>query len=233
MCGAAQYSNSCIIETIVILYLYWCAFPSQWYRDLRAPQSIKQQALVCSSVLFWWFLHCWSKVSSQTLWAYIMYCSLLIAFILINGTSVPPCQPRIKILRSQWVSTQGVRASYWKSHHHFLDISSWASRHGASSALMYTRTSRIYVQEVRLYLPLTLLLIFNFTMQINSQFSCIFVYLKTGLGFSPLVIVEYFKLQTDKDQPNLYTVIAALTGCGEAMVQTGTNIKQLKSPVKH
>lgn len=242
MCGEAQYSNCCIIgilvhsiETIAILYLYWCAFTSQWYRDLRVPQNIKQQALVCSSVLFWWFLHCWSnviKVSSQTLWAYIMYCSLLIAFILINGTLVPPCQPRIKILRSQWVSTQGVRASYWKSHHHFLDIVSWASRHGASSALLYAHTSRIYVQEVWLYLPLTLLLIFNFNMQINSQFSCIFVYLNTGLGFSPLVVVEYFKLQTDKDQPNLYTVIA-LTGCEEAMVQTGTNIKLLKSPVKH
>lgn len=133
-----------------------------------------------------------------------MYCSLLIALILINGTSVPPCQSRIKILRSQWVSTQGVRASYWKSHYHFLDISSWVSRHGASSALLYAHTSRIYVQEVRLYLPLTLLLILNFSMQINSQFSCIFVYLKTGLGSSPLMVVEYFKQQTDKDQPNLY-----------------------------
>lgn len=133
-----------------------------------------------------------------------MYCSLLRAFILINGTSVPPCQPRIKILRSHWVSTQGVRASYWKSHHHFLDISSWAFHHGASSALLYANTSRIYVQDVRLDLPLTLLLIFNFSLQINSQFSCIFVYLKTGLGFSLLMVVEYFKLETDKDHPNLY-----------------------------
>lgn len=133
-----------------------------------------------------------------------MYCSLLIVLIPINGTSVPPCQPRIKILCSQWMSTQWVRASYWKSHHHFLDISSWVSHHGASSALLYAHTSRIYVQDVRLYLPLTLLLIFNFCMQINSQCCCIFVYLKTGLGFSPLIIVVYFKLQTDKDQPNLY-----------------------------
>lgn len=98
---------------------------------------------------------------------------------------------------SEWVHREWGRVIgraiiiFWISHHERL-------------TMLYAHTSRIYVEEVRLYLPLTLLIIFNFSMQINSQFSCILVYLKTGLWFSPLMVVEHFKLQTDKDQPNLY-----------------------------